>query len=562
MIASVKKIFVLLLLSLLTVEIFAQKEDLYLLMKERNEFYFCFEIDDYNRLGEFDGIISVDKVDDGKVLAYADNNGYECFLALGYETTLLTPPSMSEDYEMYDGRTRADYEWDKYPTYEAYVAMMEEFATTYPEKCSLIELGTLESGRKILLARINDGNPDGKPKLLYGSTIHGDETTGFVMMLRLVNQLLAYPDLPEVRNVLENIDLFICPNANPDGTYHYSNQTVKGATRSNAKGIDMNRNYPDAIEGAHPDDKEYAAETEWFMQLAEDYQFTMAAHFHGGAELVNYPWDNDYARHVDDDWWRMISRQYADLAHEKNTDYMTDEDNGVTNGADWYKIGGGRQDYMNHYHQCRELTVECSTVKCPSASKLPLYWEYNYNSIFAFMNQVLCGIHGTVRDAETKLPLEATLRILDHDEDYSVVESQMPFGDFYRPIKAGTYVFEIESDGYYPIQKTITVIDGESAEFDVELKPKNVFVAEKYMSLENYDVEIHPNPAEENICVSVNLDSECVTWNLVNMQGQIVKKSFENTSVFSIKLDDINGGIYFLNVAFDEKQIIKKIVVK
>lgn len=469
-----KKIFTLLFLSIISFNIFAQKEDLRSMMKERNEFYFNFEIDDIQQLNKIANIISIDNVDGNKITAYANNKQYERFLTLGIETTLLTPPSMLENHKMFDGRTRAEYDWDQYPTYEAYEAMMEEFAEDYSEYCTLIDLGTLNSGRKLLVARINNGETEGKPKFFYSSTIHGDETTGFIMMLRLIDLLLTQPDLPEVKNVLDNIDLFVCPNANPDGTYHGGNHTVNGATRSNAYGVDMNRNYPDPVDGAHPDGENYAMETEWFMDFAEEYQFTMAAHYHGGAEVMNYPWDNNYERHADDAWWQMVSREYADLCQDaaQSTDpyYMTDEENGITNGADWYTIGGGRQDYMNYYRQCREVTIECSTTKCPSASQLPTFWEYNYNSIFAYMNQVLYGIQGTVKDAATKEPLKATIEILNHDQDYSIVESQLPMGNFHRPINAGTYTIEIKANGYLPIQKTVTVVDGEATILDVELE--------------------------------------------------------------------------------------------
>lgn len=469
-----KKIFALLFLSIISFNIFAQKEDLRSMMKERNEFYFNFEIDDIQELNKIANIISIDNVDGNKITAYANNKQYERFLTLGIETTLLTPPSMLENHKMFDGRTRTEYDWDQYPTYEAYEAMMEEFAEDYSEYCTLIDLGTLNSGRKLLVARINNGETEGKPKFFYSSTIHGDETTGFIMMLRLIETLLTKQDLPEVKNVLDNIDLFIAPNTNPDGTYHGGNHTVNGATRSNAYGVDMNRNYPDPVDGAHPDGEAYAMETEIMMQFAEDYQFTMAANYHGGAEVMNYPWDNDYTRHADDAWWQLISREYADLCQDaaQSTDpyYMTDEENGITNGADWYRIGGGRQDYMNYYQQCREITIECSTIKCPSASQLPTFWEYNYNSIFAYMNQVLYGIHGTVKDAATKEPLKATIEILNHDQDYSMVESQLPMGNFHRPINAGTYTIEIKANGYLPIQKTVTVVDGEATILDVELE--------------------------------------------------------------------------------------------
>lgn len=469
-----KKLFTLLFVVIISLSCFAQDYDMYKMMQERNEFYFSFDLEDLHQIAKTARNISVDQIDGNKVIAYANAEQYEKFVSSGIETTLLTPPSMLETHKMFDGRTRAEYDWDEYPTYEAYVAMMEEFASEYPEKCTLIDLGTLNSGRRILLVRINDGNPDGKPKFLYGSTIHGDETTGYIMMLRLIDLLLTREDLPEVQNILANLDLFICPNANPDGTYHGGNHTVNGATRANAYGVDMNRNYPDPIDGPHPDGEDYALETQWFMQFAEDYQISMSAHYHGGAEVMNYPWDNNYERHADDAWWQMVCREYADLCQDaaQSTDpyYMTDEENGITNGADWYTIGGGRQDYMNYYRQCREVTIECSTVKCPNASELPTFWDYNYNSIMAYMNQALCGIHGTVVEAGTDEPLQATIKLVGHDQDYSMVNSQLPNGDFHRPINAGTYTVLVTANGYLPAEYEVTVVDGQATELHVELE--------------------------------------------------------------------------------------------
>lgn len=554
-----KKIFFLIYLFSLSLCLLSQNHELYDLMKERNEFYFSFEYDDNLDIDEIAKIISIDRIEEGRIVAYANNKDYECFLRYGYDTKLLTPPSMMETYEMFDGTTRTGYDWDEYPTYEAYEVMMEEFALTYPDKCALMELGTLASGRKILLLRINDGDISAKPKFLLASTIHGDETTGFVMMLRLIDLLLSHPELPEVENVINNIDLFVCPNANPDGTYYGGNHTVRGAKRFNACSIDMNRNYPDPVDGMHPDGNEYAAETQWFMKLAEDYDFTMAAHYHGGVELVNYPWDNDYTRHADDEWWQMISRQYAELAHEKDADYMTDEENGITNGADWYRIGGGRQDYMNYYHRCRELTIECSAIKCPPASKLTMYWEYNYNSIFALLNQVTYGIQGLVIDAEDKTPLEATIRILNHDQNYSVVKSRCADGSFFRPIKSGAYMVDICAEGYKPERREVVVDDNEKKYLLIELC-KN---SESYSDIdcESQSIKI-ANIGDDAISVKCEYLLGDIEWNVLNLQSQIVKKSYETQNSFNINVSDLEAGIYILKVCRGGKQEVRKIVVR
>lgn len=464
--------FILILAIVISGNIFAQKsqQELQQLMQQRNEYYFTFNLNGNIDLNAIAHTISVDRIDGTMVTAYANSKEFARFQKLGYEITLQTPPSLREEVAIWDGSNRAEYDWDSYPTYSAYEDMMFAFQTNHPDKCEIITLGTLPSGRKILIAHLNNGSDEGKPKFLYTSTIHGDETTGWILMLRLIDYLLENPDEPEVQQVMNNIDLFIGPLTNPDGTYHAGNNNVNGATRYNANGVDMNRNYPDPNSGPHPDGEEYQQETQWFMQFAQDNAFVMGANYHGGAEVMNYPWDNTYTLHADDAWYQLICHEYADLTHQVNPNYMTDYNNGITNGAQWYMIGGGRQDYMNGYAQCREVTIECSNTKLPNGNQLPNFWNINKNSIFAFMNQCLYGIHGTVTDAANNQPLNATITIADHDNAFSIVESHLPAGDYHRPIKGGTYDVTFACNGYYPQTHTITVADGETVTFDVQLE--------------------------------------------------------------------------------------------
>ena len=465
-----KKILVILAV-LICGNLFAQKsqQELNQLMQDRNEYYFTFTLNGNDDLQAIAQTISVDRVDGNLVTAYANNKEFANFQKLGYEVTLMTPPSMLEKVEMWDGSNRAAYDWDAYPTYEAYENMMFQFATDHPDMCEIIELGTLPSNRKILIAHINNGDGTGKPKFLYTSTIHGDETTGWMLMLRFIDYLLENPTLPECANILNNVDLYIGPNTNPDGTYSGGNNNVNGATRYNANGVDMNRNYADPHGSAHPDGNPYATETEWFMQFAQDNNFVMGANYHGGAEVMNYPWDNTYTLHADDAWWQLVSHEYADLCHEVNSGYMTDYNNGITNGAQWYMIGGGRQDYMNGYAQCREETIECSNTKLPSGNQMPTFWNINKNAIFAYVGQCLYGIHGTVTDASSHAPIEATITLTGHDDQFSTVSTQLPGGDFHRPVKAGTYNLRITAIGYESFETQVTVADGETINVNAEL---------------------------------------------------------------------------------------------
>ncbi len=453
-------------------------------MHERGEYYFTLTIQQPSEVQEINRVCSVDGIDGMNVVCYANQKQYDNLLQAGYKPTLQTPPSMLEEAKMWDGN-RATYEWDSYPTYSQYESMMQAFPSSVVSgrTCTYMELGTLPSNRKIMGVRINNGSPEGKPKFLYSSTIHGDETTGWILMLRLIDELCTSTD-SRIVNLVDNLDIFIFPNTNPDGTYYGGNNTVNSARRANANSVDMNRNYPDPHGNAHPDGNAYQTETQWFMQLAEDYPFVMAANYHGGAEVVNYPWDNTYTRHADDAWWQYVSREYATFAQSVSSNYMTDQNNGITNGADWYEIGGGRQDYMNGYRQCREVTVECSTTKKPNGSQLPTFWNYNHNSMLAYMEQCIYGIHGVVKDFYTHQPISGVIvTVQNHDDEYSIVSTH-EVGDFHRPIKGGNWTLVLSKEGYVSQDINVTVTDGQRTDLGtIYLVPENVPIVEESFNL-------------------------------------------------------------------------------
>lgn len=447
------------------------------LMRDRGEYYFTLSVDDPTGINEISQVCSVDATDGRTVVAYANQREYDKLLSLGFQPELQTPPSLRANVTMWNGQ--GTYNWDSYLTYPQYVAMMEGFPAKAVEgrTCTLFSLGTLSTSahRQLLGVRINNGNPEGKPKFLYTSTMHGDEITGMILMLRLIDELCTSTD-SRITSLLDNLDIFIFPCTNPDGTYNGGNNTVSGAKRYNGNNVDLNRHFPDFDDGVHPDGASYYQdEAQWMMDLAQEYLFTMGANYHGGAEVMNYPWDTYQPVHPDDAWWRYVCREYAQLAQSVSSSYMTGtSSNGIINGYAWYTITGSRQDYMNYYGQCREVTIECSTTKTPSASQLPNFWNYNHNSMLTYMEECLNGVHGYVLDAETGDPIEGvTVTVLDHDAFGSEVSTHT-VGDFHRPIKGGTYTFEFSKEGYYPETVQVTVADGQRVDLTVYLYSGNL----------------------------------------------------------------------------------------
>jgi PKD repeat protein len=348
---------------------------------------------------------------------------------------------------------RSVNDWDYYPTYDAYVDMMNQFASDYPDLCELVNIGQTGEGRDLLFIHINNelGVDQDEPEFMYTSSMHGDELTGYVLMLRLIDHLLSnYGSNDRITNLVNDIDIWINPLANPDGTFAGGNNTVYGATRANANGVDLNRNYADPEDGPHPDGYAYQIETLAFMEFAENHHLSMAANFHGGAEVINYPWDTWSQLHADDAWWQYVSREYADTVHaHAPSGYLTDLNNGITNGYAWYTTSGCRQDYMNYFQNCREVTMEISSQKTPNASQLPNFWNYNYRSLLNYMEQSLFGIKGTITDMESGEPIEAKVFVNNHDNNNSWIYSEMPLGDYHRMIKGGNYNVTYSASGYY-----------------------------------------------------------------------------------------------------------------
>ncbi len=450
----------------------AQSQDeLQQLMRNRGEYYFTLSVDDSSQIQELSRICSVDGTDGRNVVAYANQQEYDRLIALGYQPELQTPPSLRANVTMWNGQ--GTYNWDSYLTYDQYVSMMEGFSDKAIEgrECTLFSLGTLSTSahRQLLGVRINNGNPEGKPKFLYTSTMHGDEITGMILMLRLIDELCTSTD-SRIVNLVNDLDIYIMPLTNPDGTYKGGNNTVNSAQRYNGHSIDLNRNYKDYYQGAHPDGNSYEDETVWTMAMGDENLFTMSANYHGGAEVMNYPWDAVYDDHADKDWYEYVCTEYVRIARQVYSSYMSDTySDGVTSGAAWYVITGSRQDYMNAYGQCREVTVECSSTKTPAASQLPNFWNYNHNSMLAFMEQCRNGVHGVVRDADTGLPIEGVkVTVLNHDSETSFVTTHS-VGDFHRPIKGGSYTFEFRKSGYCTETVDVTITDGQRVDLTVNL---------------------------------------------------------------------------------------------
>jgi len=440
-----KKLTIFLIFTFLLTSIYAQN----------TEHYLKITINDRSELETLTRMVSIDNVTGNEVIAYANSYQLEKLRHSSFPFIELEHPSVQGRPITMATTVEQMANWDRYPTYDVYNQLMRKFVTDYPDFCKLDTIGTSIQGRNMLALNIsaNINTPEAKPEVLFSSTMHGDEVTGWILGMRLAYYLLSnYNTIPRITNMLDSISLFIAPNTNPDGTYYNNNNnSVSNARRSNANGYDLNRNFPDPRAGLYPGGTRQK-ETTIMMEYAETRHFILGINYHGGAEVANYPWDtwtSGVRKHADNNWYVQISRQYADLVQAvAPSNYFRDQNNGITFGGDWYVIDGGRQDYMNYWQSCREITLEVGT-KMPQSENLPNFWNWNREAMLAYIENAKYGIRGLVTNTDGE-PLSAKVTVVGHDQNNSHVFTNPQFGNYYRMIQPGAFTFLFESYGYEP----------------------------------------------------------------------------------------------------------------
>lgn len=527
--------------------------------------YFRFPVEQ-QRLNEFSRVVSIDGYRNGYCYAYANKREFAEFRKFG-----IPCEPVREYYEAKDGLQMAGslndmFAWNVYPTYSIYCEMMQYFAETYPEICKLDTIGSTFSNYKLLAVKISDNvnSDETEPEFFLGGQMHGDELIGGMVCLRLIDKLLReYGTNPEVTNLVDNMEIFINPLSNPEGTYIAGPDSVNFSIRYTRNGyglnhlIDMNRNFPDAIAGEHPDESDYAFETEAFMQYADSHHFVMSANLHSGAEVVNYPFDTDPSLPADNAWWKMVSQEYVALARLYGGEsYMTsDFPSGYINGFAWYTITGSRQDYMNYFKHCREVTLELSIEKRLANDLLDSYTSRNIPPMLAYMKRATLGLRGFVTDSVSGEPLKAKVFINGHDFFNSHVYSFLPSGEYYRFLKAGHYNVSFYADGY--IHKTISVDISDDAIQNLDVQLVQGYDPEM-VEEESLQFSLYPNPVADKLYIGSNEHFSNIE--IYDVSGRLLVSN-ENVIGF-VDVSMLQRGQYILKFVSDDGKVFRSKFLK
>lgn len=225
---------------------------------------------------------------------------------------------------------------------------LEIAALSYPGLCTLIALPNLSyEGRQTHVVRIRGGSRVRRHGLLFIGGQHAREWGSSDILVSLVDELLAAYDAgtgltflgksytaADVKTIVQNVDLFVYPDVNPDGKIY--SQTVFSMWRKNrrpipgsgAVGADVNRNYAflwdyrlhmhpnmfdgswangevvisdapasDVYRGTSPFSEVETQNVRWLLDRYPHIRFFVDVHSY--SQLIYYPWGDDQNQGVD-----------------------------------------------------------------------------------------------------------------------------------------------------------------------------------------------------------------------------------------------------------------------
>lgn len=398
------------------------------------------------------------------------------------------------------------------------------------------------------------------PESRLVGNIHGNEVTGREMLLSLahflcqqllLDQAAADSEAADVQRLVHESGIHILVSMNPDGWDVATRSLAEGANgdsgsnsdaavnspdglvgRSNLNSVDLNRDFPvlaPAQGGYSVSDHELQPETEavvdWITRQVP--AFVLSAGLHGGSLVANYPYDqsvsatstpsatktssSSYAPTPDDDTFRSLALTYA-TAHGRmvrsrgcdDADPDFSRSSGITNGAAWYPVSGGMQDFSYLATNAFELTLELGCDKYPSAESLAKEWDDgNKRALIDFLWRSHSGIKGLIRDAVTGSGLKARIsvknvtsgrdQIIDHD-----VWSMAGSGEYWRLLTPGVYEVTADAAGqgmFAPTTKLVSVPAHAPSDtrlpatrIDFDLKPVPVSAAVTSAAADDGDV--------------------------------------------------------------------------
>jgi len=371
--------------------------------------------------------------------------------------------------------------------------LLAAYHARFPELTRLVEVGRSTGGRALTAIVVSDHaarhEPD-EPVVFLNGSHHGNELLPIELVLDALQLLLERYDEPEVRRLVDGLEIWLVPLVNPDGNEAFW-QRSSLAGRKNARdtdgngrfdptdGVDLNRNYPFAWgalgevgsrsfaraeyhRGPFPASE---PETRALMRLVDALHPAASISYHTVSNVILVPYTTDGPQNPEPNEAWVIAEAIARVLPVQPTGRRM----GVAKKI--YAVDGVDQDHFRAAHGTVALLVE-------GAYHNPLGAELRRRTIattrgtwLELLGRVVDGpaIAGHVRD-EGGRPIAAEVIVSElapkNGERWT---SRCRDGRFDRLLPSeGAWTIEARAPGYRPWSRVVRV-DGRPVTIDVRL---------------------------------------------------------------------------------------------
>jgi carboxypeptidase T len=265
-------------------------------------------------------------------------------------------------------------------------SLLQGLATNHSDIMSLASIGKTYEGRDLWMVKLSDNvsEDEDEPEVLFMGAHHGKEKPSYEVLIFFIQFIVDNYEngTGDVRDAINNTELFIIPMVNPDG--------VEAGTRKNCApnhgpfglqkkvtsiGVDLNRNYgyrwflfflcpwrfymttsltdrSNAYRGEYPFCEN---ETQAIKSFIETHHITISLSYHSSGELVLYPWGYTKNPPKDKPVFVSIGENISKL-----------DNYSLTQSVNMYPTIGDDCDWGYGQHGIFAYTIELGTVDATS----------------------------------------------------------------------------------------------------------------------------------------------------------------------------------------------------
>ena len=217
---------------------------------------------------------------------------------------------------------------------------------------------------------------------------------------------------------------------------------------------------------------------------------------------------------------------------------------GYVFGSEWYKVAGGRQDWMMISERCREMTIELSTIKLLHCDLLENYWQRHRDGLLLYICSALQGIRGQVVDFNGN-PIKAKIYLDGHDYNYSSIMCDAE-GQYVRPTLADkTYNVCAVADGYETQCQEVNTKNNELAVADFTMTEgvsEYVAITTEKTAPQAPQITVHQGVIEIKSTQIID------RVEIVDALGRRICNYNPKSNTFQCQAYNLTGGIYVIKI--------------